>query len=63
VSNYTVHSQSVGASMEEGHSVEEKELVERDVNSTMICPSISDKQMDSSFCYGTENASTPKEEL
>jgi len=63
VSNHTVHSQLVGASMEKGHSVEEKELVERDINSTMICPSISDKQIDSSLCYGTENASTPKEEL
>merc|ERR1711977_627565 len=63
VSNHTVHSQLVGASMEKRHSVEEKELVERDINSTMICPSISDKQIDSSLCYGTENASTPKEEL
>jgi hypothetical protein len=42
-------------SVQEGHSVEEKEAVKWDINRT-----VSDNQSESSFCYVIENASTPE---
>jgi len=61
VQSYETKVQSVEASMEEGHSVKEKEQVEQGDEKSTVCPSISDKQSEPSLCGDSENSSTPEQ--
>jgi hypothetical protein len=61
VQSYTNRVQPVEASMEEGHSVKEKEQVEQGDDKSTVCPSEKDEQSEPSHCGDCESSSTPEQ--